>query len=500
MVSGRASSHGARVNRKHASGWIIPSIAALAVLLSLRALFWVGYIGSDDENYLDEVDHWQHSFPYLATSHWGLRQTLVLPLVLLRHWLGDRPEALLFPILLYACGCVVVLAVLMRRQGWVASAVALALIVTNVQFVTLSSIAYIDFAEMFFDLLVITLFVEAMRHEARRPLLWLFLSGVAAGLAMVSRETSAFLVLGIGLLFILGFGRARWTYFVFGAGFASVIASEMLTLYALSGDILYRYHVVAAHDDTINRLLDQGSGITPIHPLIDPILMLLFNHNFGLLFSLGLALAIWAARLRGKDSPTTALTLVLGCVALLWTLIAAMWWSQLVLVPRYYVIPSILLSILAALGLSRLGAMGRPIMATLAFAALIGSNLAGLFVSNGNFMWGEHELVTLAATSPGLIHTDHQTYRRAGRLLHWAHEDQRVTDAPPVSGDLFYVNPPRLPPGFQPDPAWIIAQQPALPESPAQRLASALRSVLPVPGAIIEKLRGHPGAVLYRLP
>ncbi len=499
----RALRHGAlRVSPKEAGlgRWVWAVLAAVAGFLALRAVFWVGYIGSDDSLYWQEATHWLRQAPYLADNHWGLRHSLVLPIALGRVLLGERQIALVLPVLLASLGCIVVLGVLLRRLGGLAMAFALALVVSNQQFVLQSSIAYIDFIETFFVLLSLTLFLEGMRAEARRPLLWLFLGGVAAGFAMVSRETSVFYLLALFVLFLAGYGGARWTYFVFGLGVVLVVGCEMLSLHAATGDFLYRYHVAAGHDSEIDRWVEQGSGVPAIHPLVDPVLMLLFNHSFGLLFTLGVALAVYGARRPLHPAESGPMIRLLVPVAVIWTLICALWWSQLALVPRYYALPSFLVAILAAIGLARLAQAGRPRVAALICAGMVAVNVAALFVGNDNFMFGEQALAALAQRQGEVIHTDKQTYRRAEMILHWNGEDERVTDAPAGSGQLFYFNPPRLPQGVQPGAAWVEVARPAVPPTRVQRVAQMLQPLGIVPAGLIARLQGHSGAVLYRLP
>ena len=312
---------------------------------------------------------------------------------------------MLLPSLLYAIGVLVVTALWIRRAaGPIAAAAAMAIVVTNPQFILLSSVANVDVVEVFFVVLAFALIDSAMEQATPRSrTVWtlLLLAGISLGFAMLSRETSAFADVAIGLLFLAGYGMHRGNYFIIGAGFAAVVGLEFIWLWRMSGTLFYRSSIALHHDATIDRWLEQGAGVPIIHPLIDPLTMLLFNHNFGLVTWIGVPLTLWVMR-RG-DLPATArrLTVLAGTLALTWTVIGAGLWEQLPLIPRYFLLPDLMLSVLAGVALARLWQRGGRRTATILGVVLIGANLFSMSVDNRNYMYGEHELVEIAGNHPG---------------------------------------------------------------------------------------------------
>ena len=471
-------------------------------LLLLTAIFWVGLLGSDDSLYWAGSSGWLAHVPYLGTTHWALRQTLVIPIAIARVILGDDPLALVLPSLLYTIGALVVAALWIRRIDGVTSAVAaMALIATNPQIVLLSSIANIDLVEIFFVLSGFALLHRAMAPQVtpRSRRVGLLLSGLALGLAMLSRETTAFAVVAIGLLFLAGYGMRRANYFIIGIGFAAVVGLEFLYVWWMSGDLLYRANISLHHDATTNRLLDQGAAVPLLHPAIDPLTMLLFNHNFGLLTWIGVPLTIWLLW-RGKlAEPARRFAVLAITLALTWTAICAEAWSALELLPRYYLLPAVLLSMLTGMALSRLWRDGRRRLAALLGLLLIAANLLSIAVDYRNsVMYGEHMLAGIAAREPGIIHTDTQTLNRARLMLLLKGVAGHVTDQSVAAGDLFLFDP--LHNGQRPGSDWIVVERHGLPPTLGQTLASLLPAGMVSP-ALLRKLGpGHPDVTLYRLP
>jgi 4-amino-4-deoxy-L-arabinose transferase-like glycosyltransferase len=490
-----------RAGRGEMALLLIGTLAAFAVTISL---FWIGYLGSDDTLYWAGAGGWLAHIPYLGDTHWALRHTLVIPMAIARAILGDGMPALLLPSLLYAAGFLIVTALwVYRAVGLPAAAAAMALIVTNPQFILLASVANVDIVEDFYIVVAFALLHSAMDQDAarsrRRTFGMLLLVGISTGLAMLSRETSAFAVVAIGLLFLAGYGMPRRWYFLIGFGFAAVVGIEFVYVWWMSGDLFYRAKISIHHDDTTNRWLEQGAAVPLIHPLIDPLTMLLFNHYFGPLTWIGVPLSIWLTR-RGEFTVASKRLVVLtSTLGLTWAVIAAGAWTELNLIPRYFLLPALMLSILAGMALARLWRLGRRRLAGSLGALLIGANLFAMWIDNRNYMWGEHELVDIATRVSGSIHTDPQTLRRSSLLLEWKGIAGRVTDTPAGPGDLLYLNPAWS--KARPDLSWTIVERHGLPPTIGQLLIARLLPPGTISPSLFDKLgRGHPDVTLYRLP
>lgn len=471
-----------------------------AIFLLMLAAFGTGPLGTDDSLYWDASGGWRAHVPFVGTSHWALRHTLVIPLALARCLFGDGPTALLVPTVTAALGLIAVLLLWVSRVAGVRSAwVVAALIATNPSFVLFSSTAWIDVVEMFF---VFAAFALLQRSVDRGPS-WsvLLLAGVFAGLGVMSRETAVFAVAALGLLFLFGFGLERRWYFVLGLGFLAVVGSEIAFYWAMTGDPFYRITISLHHDSTINRWVEQGAAVPLAHPLIDPVTMLLLNHYFGLVFWIGLPLAVWMASRPRQPGPMRNLFILVGTLSLTWGLLAAALWHGLPLAPRYYALPVAGVSVLAGIALVHLYDGGRTRLAIALGGLLLLGNVAAIAGDNRNFMYGERMLADLATRQTAVIHTDPQTFRRAGLMLEWRGVAARVVTTPPGPGDLFFYNPTRVAVGFRPGPGWQVVEQriPAetLPETWMLTLARSLP--IAVPSRVLEKLGpGHPGVTLYR--
>jgi len=120
--------------------------------------------------------------------------------------------------------------------------------------------------------------------------------------------------------------------------------------------------------------------------------MLLLNHNFGLLAWIGVPLTVWMMWRGGLSAPVHRLTVIAITVALTWTVIAAALWDQLPLVPRYFLLPGLLLSMLTGIALVRLWRNGGRRLAVVLGALLVGVNLLSMWVDNRNYMSGRYRV------------------------------------------------------------------------------------------------------------
>lgn len=389
---------------------VVVLVAATAFFILLR-LFWFGYQGSDDIIYWHAAGSWLIRFPYIGADHRALRLPLILPLAVARSSLGDNQAAMVVPTLIYAVGLISLLVCwLSDRAGLFGAAAGAALVVTNVELVLGASSANVDIPEAFFVFLSLRLFDHGATKNSLRTL---FLGGVSLGIAALCRETSLFAAIALGVLFLAGFAMPRRQYVVWASGTAFVKIAELSFYWVNSGDFLYRFRIDANHDLTIERWMNQGAGVPLIHPAIDPVTMLFLNHNFGFLAWIGLPLAVWLLRRQDNNLVNRLDLILMTAVGLVWTFLSASLWHELTLIPRYFFLPSLTLSFIAALALDRLWNENKRKPALSFLALLVIGNLAGLAVDNRNSTFGLHELAALAADTTQIIHTDKETSARA---------------------------------------------------------------------------------------
>jgi len=489
----------------------------LCAFLILVAIFWVGFLGSDDVAYWDGATRWSTQFPYVGTSHWTLRHTLVIPMAFSRLLLGDGLAAMALPSLLYALGVIVVLAIWTQSAAGIRSAIAvLILVITCPQFVLLASTADVDIPELFFVVSAFFALERAIRSEAgrisadegsSRPIdhsaAWprLLIAGALLALAMMSRETAVLAIATIGVLFLAGYGMERRFYLVIGIGFAAIAGLELAYLWGMTGQPFYRFNIALHHDNGIDRWSDQGAAIPFVHPLIDPVTMLLLNHYFALLAWIGVPLSVWLVVSASRvNAATRRLIVLLGTLALTWTILAAGLWRLLTLIPRYYLLPSVGVSVLSGIALAQLWEQGRRRWAAVLGGLLVAANLFALSVDNRNYMFGEVTLANLASRSTGMIHTDPLTLRRADLLLEWQKTRGRVTSTLPANGDLFFYNPARADSNTSVGPNWTVVARYNVPANRVQWLACHLLPIHALPKAFLAGHRCEPSSViLYRV-
>lgn len=472
---------------------------SLGTFLLLLWVFWVGYIGSDDTNYWMSAGRWLKQFPVLGTTHFDERWTLVLPIAAFRRIFGDAPISLFLPTLIYGMGIILVLVFwLFRRAGFVSAVAAAALIATNAQLVVGSSTATVDIAEAFFVSLALFSFDKGA--ETRSNII-LFVSGLSLGFGVLSRETTGFVVVAFGVLFLTGFAISRWRYFVVGAGFAAVELLDVAFYSIYSGNPFYRWAIDANHaaNSPVDRWLDQGAGVPIIHPLLDPVTMIFLNPYFGLCAWIGLPLAAWLLLTENPASSIRCTAVLVASTTAIWSVLAAGLWHELTLIPRYFFFPSLGLSVLAALAIGRLWASRQQTLAAVLGALLVAGNLMGLVVDNRNFMFGEHELIRFVKSTGDNVHTDRATFLRSFLLLRWNGISNHVSDAPLKPGDIYYFNPTRVSDSVRPPPDWRVLFT-AHPKSPWEGIFGFLGVSHIISHAVLMRLRGHPGIIVYELP
>ena len=469
----------------------------LALFAALLAYAWIGFIASDDVTYARGAYGWIEHFPYVG-GHGTIRYPITVPMALSFLTLGENSFAMVLPSLFYVFAFLVMAWWASRRvAGGLAAFAVLTILATTPLIVVQSTIAGVDVIELAFAFgafLLVWDSIDKGRADPRR----LFLSGALAGLGFLTRETAIFIVPFFAILFLAGYRIGRWQYLWVVAGFVAIWLAEVLYLAVMTGDPFYRINISLNHDSSIDRSVDLAGNVV-VHPLLDPLLVMLVNQEFMLLLPIGLPLAVWLCIGKSVPERLQRFSRLLALLGLVWFFAVGAATTLLPLNPRYFMVPTAVLAILTGVGLARLFETGRIWIAAILAALLLGSNAVGIWVEDRNPVFAEHTLAMLAADTDRTIHTDPMTRYRADLLLKWGSEEAGVVDDAPQPGDLFFANSayasvPNFKmseealPAYQPQVGW----QPVASYRPRQdgvlRLLEITRLSSLVPEAIWSKL------------
>jgi 4-amino-4-deoxy-L-arabinose transferase-like glycosyltransferase len=485
-------------------------LAALVIFALLVAWGWVGFLGSDDVTYAKGGYGWLEDFPYVG-GHGTIRYPITIPIALSFLTMGQHEFAMVLPSLLYMVGFLVLSWMSVRRagDGWLASG-AMAALITCPLLVVQSSIASVDIVEMAY--LSASAFIFWRCLEDGPDVKKLFLAGALAGLAFLTRETAIFVALFYALYFAIGYRFHRGHYLWIAAGFLAVWLAEVLYLWIMTGDPLYRINISLHHDSTIDRSIDVAGNMV-VHPLVDPLLVLAVNQEFMALFFFAVPLGAWLCFGRSIPERLKTFAQLVALLGIVWFVAAAAAQKLLPLNPRYFMITAASACILTGMALARLWQRGKARLSVmLAVALLIGTNLLGIYVENKDSLFGERQLARLAAEQPkAIIHTDPMTRYRADLLLRWEKAQPRVLAEQPGPGDLYLHNPNRANsgnfmmkaeqiPAFKAQPEWerLGSWEPEPPLITKTIEAIGLSAL--IPQGIWQKLRyRHPPVTLYRV-
>lgn len=484
----------------------------LALFCGLVAMGWIGFLASDDVTYAVGAYGWIEEFPFVG-GHGTIRYPITIPMALSFITFGENEFAMVLPSLLYNLGFLILIWHVVRDvSGSLAATSALAVLAISPLLVIQSSIASVDIVEMAFLFASVLLFWRCLDSgpDPRR----LFAAGALAGLAFLTRETAIFVAVFFAILFLIGHRFHRGHYLWIAAGFLTIWAIEIIYLWAMTGDPLYRITISLNHDSTIDRTIDVA-GNTVIHPLIDPLLVLLINQEFMALFFIAIPVAAWLCFGRSIDQRTQHFARIISLFGITWFLCAAAAQKLLPLNPRYFMITTAGACVLTGIGLAKLASSAKARLRLIVYGLallLLGSNLTGIYLENKDSLFGPRQLAAIAAAKPDVqIVTDPMTRYRADMLLRWEGARARVVDRPATPGDLFFYNPAfadqanfKMPAErislFQPGPdAHMVARYEPRPIHLALLIeASGLSTYLP--DGIWKKLRyRHPAVVLYRI-
>ena len=485
------------------------SIFLAILFLALTAWAWVGFLGSDDVTYAIGAYGWIEQFPFVG-GHGTIRYPITIPMALSFLTFGHNEYAMVLPSYL---AMVALLFCIWRSiahiSGVFPANLSLLFLVTLPLVVVQATIASVDIVEAFFLFASVIFYWRYARGEGQmRDLLF---SGMLAGLAFLTRETAIFIAIFYALLFLRGYKFSRMRYLAIAAGFLMIWAVEIAYLWIMTGDPLFRFNISMNHDSTIDRSVDLAGNLI-IHPAIDPLLVLLFNQEFMLLFWIGLPLALWFC-FSGPDTVLRRFARIILLFGTSWFVCVGAAVTLLPLNPRYFLITALAIAIVSGFGLHRLWiTLGRGRTAIAALLIMLSTNLLGIFVENRQPVFGERQLAEIAARNPEVIYTDPMTRYRADMLLKWENRQAAVRGKIPPPGALFLYNPEKVESSnrfmdaemqslLMPKPEWKVVETTEPSPEMIVSLTEKIGANRFIPASIWQKLRyRHQPVTLYRIP
>lgn len=476
--------HAGQAGRGLRGGW-----AALVATAMIVALFvgWIGYMASDDSLYHAGAVRWLTDPPFAGSDHWSTRFPLTLTFAAVLAVVGQNfvafgVTAILFYVVLVAVTGRFAAGIAGERAGWIAALLTATLPVVVSHATTVS----VDLTEA--AALLGGAWLVGTSSDDRRGLTRAALGGALFGVAVLCRETSVLALAALGPLFLIGRPVPRRVLIACGIGAAAVLLGEALFQYALTGDPLRRYTIAFNHDDHMDRAANMEGNFL-LWPPIDPLLVLLINDDFGLLFWVtGAAVALGAWRLL-PETQRAPMTLLAWMAAVSFLLVSVLY-TKLVLNPRYFMLVALAAVLVLAVWLDRLGARSRALI----LAALVTSNLLLMSVGNAHPRWSMEALVMAAEAHPGEpIAGEASDVRRAD--ISMAFLGQRNLRPLPAGPGGLVVAPVDATPAGQ-----VVATY----SSPPTRLGAALRAIgleALVPAPIARRMFApSPAMVLVRTP
>lgn len=456
---------------KSARPFVLAACITIAILACFLPLIWVGYTASDDSYYLEGGRAWLEHFPFVAHNFGVVRHTVVIPIAIIFGLFGESNFTLSLSTVIYFLGLLLVTWFAIRKlYGFRTAVLAYVLTLLTPLFAIQSTIASVDMPIVFFVASSFWLYIFAVKDPNHR-VSCLLLSGVCTGLAIMSRETEGILVIFYGVLFLAGYGMPRKYYWLIALGCAFVTGSECLYFWAMTGNPLYRLTLLREGASEVSRgslglFSARGDGNIRINKFLDPLLVVLVNQEFGLIYYVAAASTayLFLKRKVANAAPRTEVLLVL--MAVMWFVLISVALSHLRLNPRYYFVPTYACDILIAIGLGRYLWLTRPKFATGIIAILLSTNFLCMYLENKNPDFGPKSLVTYAASVNEPIYTDERTYNHTEERLKWAGEPKtKVIGGPPPPGSLFFLDARNaysghelIPPGhehfYSPTPGW----------------------------------------------
>lgn len=425
-------------------------VVAASVFVALASLVWIGFLASDDSVYLDHARAWIDGTFTLPTMHWGFRYPLIGTIAAAMALFGDVPSLIGIVTIFFAAGLFLSIFYLVdpvsgRRAAFATILVAALAPITVVR----STFINADILEVIFVVLSIGCFTRAFLGE--KVPAYLFASGVFAGIAFLTRETAAGLMVAYFILFLAGAFFDRRLYLWGALGWMAVEGLEVIFFLANGEGPLYRLMTVAdSHGAAVAVAGDElglGTGNVSTHRVFGPILALFVNQEFGLLYYYVVPAAWTLLRNTGLQENIRKLIQLLALITVVWFIWIG-YGRMVPPLPNYFMVSAVAGAILVGLWLYY---MPNKTLAWLLAAALLMTNVAALSVENTHPRFASRILADYVETAAEPVYTDQRTYTRTRVALRWSPDWDRdlLKPGPPASGALYFLDPdsPRHAPG-----------------------------------------------------
>lgn len=435
--------------------------ALLVQLAILLVATWValhlnptGFGGGpfDDQRYFDAAHAWLAHPPLVGRTHWELRHTLILPLAALFRLKGETIAAgLLLPMAASLLFAAVNFTAIRQAAGGRVAWIWAAFFLTMPLFLRIGTSIFPEIVELLFG--SCALWALWFGRRARFPARLFAISGFCAALAIMTRETAAWLVPVYAVCLIFRPGVRRIAYVRIALFAAVPLLIEYAWLAWETGDPLYRLHIGMRH--VLIPSANMAGGVVHVdHVLFNPAVAKawvppgLFHVDWALNPLLGLfadpkyGLAIWGAVLfaflptrrgRGRAGLIPPLLAIAALSFGFVTYVLMVSQDQ-----RYYATPLYCIALIAAVLGDRACSAGRPVLVAVVTIAIVVTNIA-LALQFGRFDDVASVAMPLVGAGTGPISADPTVAAQLRQPLAEAGLSGRVMAGHPAPGGLALI-------------------------------------------------------------
>lgn len=231
------------IARRAAHFLLLAAIVAIPLLLNP-----IGFVGGggDDSHYLDAARCWAAAGgPCFPQSHWWTRWPAVAPMAASIRWFGESRTTVAIGPFVWWASAVLLIAQLGRL--WFGRTVGLvaALLLASLPVAGGAALqATADIPELAAQLAALTAATLAFQRQSRW---WALAGGVAAAIALETRETSLAFCAAAAIAWLMLPRDRRAVLLWAGLGLAGTMATEMLVYFVATGDPLLRFRLALGH-------------------------------------------------------------------------------------------------------------------------------------------------------------------------------------------------------------------------------------------------------------